>query len=123
MYPDAAVEYIIHHSDPQSRPDSAMKIFVLIPHGPLYEVYGWESDIAAMADEYDDSIYFWAEGSAEDFAPELTMDEAMSLITTYGIAVNGPTAAENSGANPVSLSDVGTFVTDVVRPFPGVETA
>jgi hypothetical protein len=79
-------------------------MFALVPAGPLYEVYGWESDVAAMADLNPNLIYFWAEGDAEDFAPELTMEEFQSLIRTTAIAVNGPTAAANSGANPPSLA-------------------
>lgn len=133
MYPDAAREYIIHHSDPQSTPEATYKMFVLVPRGPIFEVYGYESDIAEHAELNKDAIYFWADGDAEDFAPELTMEEVWELTKTVAVAINGATTAENSGANPPSLAvgvpsgagvetaDEGKFVVDGVRPWRPLE--
>lgn len=90
--------------DPQSRPDSDVKVFVLVPLGPLYEVYGYESDVARIAEANKDSIYFWAEGDAEDFAPLLGEEQIKGIVRFCGMAIHGPTAAENSGAIPPSMT-------------------
>lgn len=100
MFPDAAVDYLIHHSDPVSSPDQDMKMFVLDRYGPLYEVYGYESDVAEYAGAFPEEIYFWAEGKAEDFAPELDIEQVWDFTKVVAVAVNGPTAAKNSGAIP-----------------------
>lgn len=70
MPPDAVVLHVLSQDDLVSSPDSDMKMFVLVPLGPLFEVYGWESDVAAMAACTPDSIYFWAEDRSSGSAGE-----------------------------------------------------
>lgn len=133
MFPDAAVDYLVHHSDPESTPDGDNKIFVLVPLGPLYELYGYESDVAEHAQANPDAIYFWAEGDAETFAPELSEEAVEALISCIAVAVGGPTAAQNSGAIPygigcqelsgagVETANEGVFVVDGVTPWRPLE--
>lgn len=115
MYPDAAREYIMHMHDGQSTPNGTIKMFVLTDSGPLFEVYGWESDVAEYAQNFPEENYFWAEANVEDISPELSWDQVESLLSLTAVAVNGPTAAEHSGAHPVSMVHEGAFTIDAGR--------